>query len=73
MHAYDLESGDRDRFGLGDLADESDDDGSGNKRTSFDENARVNGGGLNGVPNGHSGPRRMTIEFENVKPNKSAR
>ena len=57
MHSYDVEAN-----GLGDLAEDSDEDsGSGQKRTSFD------GMTMNGEGSGHGPPRRVrTIETERV-------
>lgn len=63
MHDYDVEN----QFELGDLADDSEDEGRSAKRTSFDEEARINGR-LSGTGRG-----RVTKESVQPKRNPSLR
>jgi hypothetical protein len=63
MHDYDVEN----QFELGDLAGDSDsdvDDGQGAKRTSFDEEARLNGR--------LSGTGRGRVQKESVQPKRNS-
>ena len=63
MHDYDIEN----QFELGDLADDSDDElgsGTNTKRTSFDEEARLNGR--------LSGAGRGRVHKESVQPKRSS-
>ena len=60
MHDYDVEN----QFELGDLAEDSEEEGRSAKRTSFDEEARLNGR--------LSGTGRGRVQLESVQPKRNS-